>query len=468
MKKYIPHLLGLGTIASGWILVGSFYMGQPKAETPSNERVPFNSYFIEKNLQVDEQAVKIDPYSAMGWSMLASSNLSKSRETDDGAAAVRAERAARKSLSIRKLGNIGSWNKLISSLLQQHRFADALAECVKAEKEGIYSDDTILQHADCLIEIGQYDEAGTLVSKNPRAFGKASGWAVRARLLDIAGKPQQAVDLLDRATNQIEANSGASGDTVAWFHTRLGQECLRAGKHGAAQYEFESALRLYPRDYKAMTGLARLASMESQWQQAVEWGLKADAIAQMADTRALVGDAYAMMGDSANAELMYANVAALVGRPSGITDGLHEVAPMAGTHAHRLDRQYANFCADHLRDSDGAYAAALRDLDVRKDIYAFDALAWVCLARGQKLEALRAIDRALERHSEDPMLLYHAGVIYAANGDKTKAGALLKGALAIDLRFDGIAAPKAQRLLNDLSPAATPTNVSLLNSRTGR
>lgn len=460
MKKFLPFSLGAILIVTGWMTVATLYSPPARKPNSSTDRLPYDSRFIAVNIEADEKAVKIDPYAAMGWSMLASSTLAKSRESDDVTAAIRAEQAARKSLSIRKLGNISAWNKLVSSLLQQHRFHDALAECIKSEREGIYSDDTLVQHADCLIEVGRYDEAGQLIAKNPRAFGNASGWTVMSRLLDIAGKPQQAIDLLRRAVRQFDENNGASPEVLAWFHTRLAQEYLRTGRRDLAGPEFEASLRLYPRDYKALTGLMKIASQEGRWGDAIEFGLHADVIAPMADTRAAVGDAYAKLGDTTNAELMYARVVALVGRPSGISDGMHEVAPMAGTHGHRLDRQYAIFCADHNRDPDGAYAAALRDFQARHDIYAYDTLSWVCLQRGDKREAEQAINKALEHHTKDPMLLYHAGVIAKANGEVDRCRGYLKSALDIDPKFDGINAERARQMLTLNEIGSSKFNIS--------
>ncbi len=236
------------------------------------------------------------------------------------------------------------------------------------------------------------------------------------------------------------------GYAIAWFHCRLAMELAKNGKHEEAGTEYEKALVLYPRDYKSMAGLAKLAAQDGRWQDVVAWGNKSDEIAQMADVRALVGDAYAKLGDATKAEVQYERVAALVGRPSGINDGLHEVAPGAGTHGHRLDRQYALYCADHNRDPDGAYAAALRDFDAREDLYAYDTLAWVCLQKGDKDEAAKAISKALTSGEKDPLVWYHAGVIFASVGEKSKASQLLRQALALDPHFDGIAAPRAEAL----------------------
>jgi tetratricopeptide (TPR) repeat protein len=412
--------------------------------------LPFDSHVIDMQIRNNERAVGIDPYGALGWSMMCSAYMDRSRESDDLATAVKGELAARRSLALRKLGNVGAWNKLIQALLQEHRFKDALGECEKAEQERINSDDTTVLHVECLIEVGRYEDAGVLISKNPRAFEDGSSKTVVARLLDIGGKPNEAIKLYRQAVAEIDNNGGMPSNAVAWFHTRLALQLAKTGSHEESRRQFLIALKMYPRDYKAMAGLAKLASQDGDWKGTIDWGTRSDAIAQMADVRALVGDAYAMTGDATKAEEQYARVAALVGRPSGMNDGLHEVTPAAGTHGHRLDRQYAIFCADHGKDSVGAYAAAIRDFEARRDVYAYDTLAWVCFKKGDADEAKRAIDIALSHGTRDPMLWYHAGEIYAAIGDEDAGAKYLQGALDMDPHFDGIAAPKAAATLTAL------------------
>lgn len=410
----------------------------------------FDSNVIDLQIKNNERAVSRDPYGALGWSMLCSAYMDRSRESDDVVAAVKAENAARKSLALRTLGNVGAANKLVQALLQQHRFKDALAECEKAQSERIYSDDTVVLQVECLIELGFYDRAGVLIAKNPRAFNDGPAKTVVARLLDICGKPEEALKLYGVVAREVDENSGMPSNAVAWFHTRLGMQFAKVGKHAQARKEFLIAVKIYPRDYKAMAGLSRMAFQDGQLHEAIDWGLKSDQVAQMPDVRALVGDAYAALGDSARAEEQYNRVAELVGRPSGLNDGLHEVTTAAGTHGHRLDRQYAIFCADHDRDPVGAYAAAIRDFGSRKDVYSYDTLAWVCLKTGYSDEAKRAIEIALSNGTKDAMLWYHAGEIYANVGESDVASEYLEKALDIDPHFDGIAAPKAAETLNAL------------------
>jgi len=369
MNKLFPILISAGLVVSGWMGYAKYYasLAFVTGRVPV-VHLPFDSNVIDLQIRNNEAAVKRDPYGALGWSMMCSAYMDRSRESDDLATAVKAEAAARRSLQLRVLGNVGAENKLVQTLLQQHRFKDALGECLKAVERKIYSDDTAVLHVECLIELGRYDEAGVLVTKNPRAFADGPSKTVVARLLDVGGKPEEALKLYRFAVREVDDNGGMPSNAVAWFHTRLGMQLARLGKHEEARSEYNTALKMYPRDYKAMAGLAKLASLYGKWQDVIDWGNRSDQVAQMADVRALVGDAYAMLGNPAKAEEQFNRVAELVGRPSGMNDGLHEVTPAAGTHGHRLDRQYAIFCADHDRDPVGAYAAAVRDFEARQDL----------------------------------------------------------------------------------------------------
>ncbi len=452
MKTFPLILIGCTLAIGTWISYANLYRGVAfhSAGRQGYIHAPFDSSRIDSQIAVSEKAVKLDPGAAMGWSMLSSDYMARSRESDDLGTAVKAEAAARQSLKIRNLGNIGARNKLAQSLLQQHKFKDALNECDLAMKSGIFDDGTIRVKAECLIEIGRYSQAQEVIEKSSRAFKGASGKFVRARLLDIQGKPNLALALMSNAVKEVEDAPAMPSDAIAWFHTHLGIQLAKMGRHDDARTENLKALELYPRDYKAKAGLAKLAFQDGRWAEAIELGNSSDKIAQMADVRAMVGDAYAMLGDSTQAEEQYNRVATLVGRPSGMNDGLHEVAPAAGTHGHRLDRQYALFCADHNRDPEGAFAAAIRDFEGRQDLYAYDTLAWVCYYTGRTAEAKQAIEKALAFGTQDPQLLYHAGAIFAKSNDDARALQCVKEAIAIDSKFDGLSAKKAIELLRSL------------------
>ena len=64
---------------------------------------------------------------------------------------------------------------------------------------------------------------------------------------------------------------------------------------------------------------------------------------------------------------------------------------------------------------------ARQDLELRRDIHAYDTLAWVCFKKGMLAEAEPTMQKALARGTREASLLYHAGMIARAGGDPERA-----------------------------------------------
>lgn len=434
MKSLIAGIGLAGCVCFGWFLVASQMTrasASPRAIAGPLYHDPYDPARKSQDVAFHEERVKRDPQGAIGWSMLSGAYLARSRESDSYSDAVKAEKAARKSLELRTKGNLGGQTRLINSLLQQHRFQDALA--VDEQALNLWGPDPQLTqlHADIFLEVGRYDDAQRVIDGNSSAFGNPTGKSVIARLALLQGNGLQALDLLRAAYAEVDSNSAATAENVAWFEEKIGECLMSIGQVGEAEKAFQKTLDLYPRDYKAYANLTRLAASRGDWTSVIAFGHKSNAIAPMADILALVGDAYSQQGRQVLAEAEYAKVVALAGKPGGPSDGLHEFAGASGGHGHTLDRQYAMFCADHNRDLDGAYACALRELQARRDVYAFDVLAWVCLKRGDRTEALQAIRKALSERTEDARILFHAGIIAQANGFQAEADGYLARARSL-------------------------------------
>jgi Flp pilus assembly protein TadD len=96
---------------------------------------------------------------------------------------------------------------------------------------------------------------------------------------------------------------------------------------------------------------------------------------------------------------------------------------------------------------------ARAEIAVRRDIYGWDALSWALLEAGRVADARAASDKALALGTPDPRLLYHAGMIAAAQHQPDRAAALLRRTLAISPRFDPVQAPRARAALAALGGA---------------
>ena len=155
---------------------------------------------------------------------------------------------------------------------------------------------------------------------------------------------------------------------------------------------------------------------------------------------AALADVYAAAGDHADAEKQYALVV-YIGRLSAINQQV-------------FNRELALFLADHNRQLPEALRLARKELEVRHDVYTSDALAWALLKNAQPEAAREAIEAALRLGTRDPLLDFHAGMIYAALGDTPKATAHLRRALAVNPHFHVLFAAEAESTLARLGAAA--------------
>lgn len=382
----------------------------------------------------------------MTFAMLAQSYLARCRETGDLADAARAEQAARRSLQIRTAHNLDAFSVLGQCLLTQHRFSEALqiAQAVLArrpdERQALYT------AAEALMETGEYTAAKRTLEQDPRVYSDPFGRALRARLVEISGRPAQALRELEQAARQAETAISMPPTTAAWFFVRLGTLHASLGHAELARSSFGRALELFPQDYRAMAGIARLEACRQRWHEAIDWATRAAARVPAPDTLAILGDAFAGAGRAAEAEKQYA-----------LIDSMARLAKAQGAV---YDRTRALFLADHRRRLDEAEVLARRELLHRHDIYTYDALAWVCFQRGRLLEADRAIRRAMASGTKDAVLYYHAGRIAAARGDRSRAQEMLARSLALNPEFHPSAPEIARRLLANMGAGPVRARVS--------
>jgi tetratricopeptide (TPR) repeat protein len=100
-----------------------------------------------------------------------------------------------------------------------------------------------------------------------------------------------------------------------------------------------------------------------------------------------------------------------------------------------------------------ALELARKELEVRHDIYTWDTLAWVLYKNGRLQDAAEALNKALVLHTNDPLLLFHAGMIYHALAKDSEAEDFLTRALKINPHFHIFNAELAGRTLEDIGQA---------------
>ncbi len=389
----------------------------PAGEIPLSERrAPYDPTVTAKTVEFWEQRVKADPKGAIGFRTLAAAYLNRMRETGDIQDAVLAEKAAREALRLQPRGNVVVLSKLARALLGQHRFPEALK---LADQAAEIDPQQHRLRADILLELGKYDEADAALAKAPPSTEEPDDPnynALQARIAEIHGHPDKALELMQAARRMVDEMPDTPSESVAWYHTMIGHALIDSGKLEAGEKSCKDALAIFPRDYRAMTGMAEAASWRGDWKEAIAWGEKAIAIApQNPEALKLLGEAHAALGEREEADRQFA-----------------ALDKLAHSFPRIYDRHWALFLADKGRDLDEALAVARKDLELRQDVHGYDTLAWACLKKGLIPEAEAAMTKALALGTKEAPLLQHAGEIALAAGDRDRGERLLAEARALN------------------------------------
>jgi Flp pilus assembly protein TadD len=117
------------------------------------------------------------------------------------------------------------------------------------------------------------------------------------------------------------------------------------------------------------------------------------------------------------------------------------------------DRQLLLFELDHGGATPDVLARADAALAVRGDIFGWDVVAWAHFRLGQYAEASAAMRHALATGCRDARLLFHAGAIAQASGDRSGAERLLNAALSLGPALDPRQTDEARSLLAAIAAA---------------
>jgi len=396
--------------------------------------VPAASHIRDLDIEFYQARVKRDSRSARDFTQLAGLYLQRARETADNEDLVRAERSARHSLELRRGRNDAAFGVLASSLMAQHRFAEALGvgrELLALDSTSVAARGLV---AETELELGRYDEAGRLFGQLATYQGDIGVAPRLARWDELHGRPEEARRLLRLARDEAGRRHAMPKEQIAWFHLRLGDLALRTGHLDEAERELDSGLRIAPDDYRLLGTLARLRAVRHDWRRAAEDGELSVARALDPATLGLLHDTYVALGETATAEEYYHAMALAVLRQPG-----------------PYHRAWSLFLLDHDREVPRVLAKVEEELATRRDIYGYDLLAWALHKSGRDAEARAPMQRALALGTRDAMLHYHAGMIAHVLGDSATARAQLEAALAINPSWHPSQPATARAVLDSLS-----------------
>jgi tetratricopeptide (TPR) repeat protein len=399
----------------------------------------------DKQIQTLQDHVKEAPRDYAGYDALGSAFFQKARETGDIAYYELAEQTLQKALALAP-EDFRAADPLVHMALVymgEHRFSEALAYAQKAIGTGSGNLAAFAVEGDAYTDLGDYDEAAAAYNAL-RNLGRATSSPLAlaymsdsrsAYLCYLRGDSAQAIRLMQSAI-AAALQTNVPRENLAWLYFELGERYFQTGDLGNADLSYESGISADPNHYRSLAGLAKVRAAQGKFEESIQLYQRSIAIIPFPVYVAELGDVYKKLGRMKEARQQY-DLVEYIGHLSKLNQVL-------------ANRELALFYADQGIKLPEALELARVELELRHDVYTWDTLAWALYKNGRFQEAAEAMNHALSLHSNDSLVLFHAGMIYHGLAKDSDAEAFLSRALETNPHFHVLQAEVARRTLEDL------------------
>jgi tetratricopeptide (TPR) repeat protein len=376
-----------------------------------------------------EARVRRDPEDAGANARLAGVYLQRLRETGSIDYLELASRAARASLaSVPPSRNTTGLAALARTEIASHDFAAARDHAVELTKLDSSKGSHYALLSDALLELGDYEASQIALQTMARLNGRLTieGESRQARHALLRGDVPEARRYLSNALALARSLAEPPRETIAWSQWQLGEYAFSIGDYQSAERLYGDSLATFPGYFNALAAMARVRAARGDLKSAIDYYERA--VQRLPDPTfaGALGDLYKLAGREKDAAAQYR----LVG----------QIGYLSAASGALYNRQLALFHADHGMQGSEAYASAVKEYEVRHDIFGADAVAWTALKANRIEEAQTAIKQALRLGTQDARLFYHAGMIARAAGDEAAARAQIAQAMALNPQFDPLQA----------------------------
>jgi len=363
--------------------------------------------------------------------LLAGAYIQKMRETTDFGYIDRAEKLVNLTLRTEP-GNYEALRLRSEIGLERHHFSEVAG--FSRQMIGIAPDDSWNWGTlgDALMEMGQYEEAAGAYQKmmslrpNQASYNRASYYRW------VMGDAEGAISIMQRA---VEAGS-SSPENTAWCLVDLGNLYFKTGRLSQAAEAFATASRTFPGYHPALAGLGRVLSAQGNLPAAIENFQRAQAAVPMPEYAEALADLYERTGKPREAL-----------RQNQLLDVVDRMTVAANE---KTNRNLALVFADQDRKLERALDLARAELDVRGDVYTYDALAWALYKNHRYAEAEEAAAKAMRFGTPEPSFYFHAAMIANALGNAGAAVRNFQKALDLNPHFDSRSVEIASVILRTL------------------
>lgn len=381
-----------------------------------------------------------DPDYYVNYNRLAGAYALKARETGDISYYDLAEKAINKSLELESqhAEAATAYAQLAAIHFAEHRFSES---AISAERALKLADDpaALATAGDAQFEMGEYAKAEALFAKlaapndgRPHTGREYLRTTRQSSLAWVRGDVERSIFLMKQAC-ALSEGAHLPAENVAWTHFMLGEQLFQSGYLSLAEGEMSAALRAFPSYHRALAGLGQIRAAQLRFEDAADFYRRAISVIPLPLYASALGDIYRREKKDAEAEKQYALV--------------EYIGQLGALNKQVYNRELALFFSDHDRRLGESLALAQKELEVRRDVYTWDALAWALLKNNRAQEAHEAMQKALAIGTQDSLLFFHAAAIERKLGNPSLRDWARK-ALAINPEFHVLYGEETRRWLS--------------------
>jgi tetratricopeptide (TPR) repeat protein len=346
----------------------------------------------DQRIAACQKALAAAPGDAGALEDLAAAYLQKMRETTDFSYVERAYKLVAQAL-VRRPGDLEGEILRNEIELNRHHFAKVV-ENTSALLEAAPDEPRLwAMQADSLMEMGDYDRAAGALERMLALRPGLSSYNRVAWYRFVTGDAEGAISAMRQAVHAAQATP----ENLAWCLVDLGNLYFKTARLDEAEANYNAALRTFPRYHPAFAGLGRVNAERKRTAEAIADYARAESMVPLPEYAGALRELYRAQGNLAEAW----NQEQL----------LDVVDRLARANFENTDRTLALILADEERHLDRALELAQNELAFRRDVYTYDALAWVLYKLNRYGEAREAMRKAMAYHTPEPSFARHAKLI---------------------------------------------------------
>lgn len=392
---------------------------------------PKSAALSDAALQQARGRVVAHPELAATWILLGDALAQKQRDTAEASWYAPAELAYQQALKLDPT-RADAMTGLAWVWGGRHDFTQSVSWAKKAMEADPQNASAHGIVGDAALELGDLDRAFESYQRMMDLRPDLSSYSRGAWLVWLTGDAKKGRWLMEKAI----AYGSPHAENTAWCRSRLALMLFHEGALLPAAQLVEKAVQAAPANVPLLLMQARIQAAQSQDEAALATYQKILRAGQHLEALIGLGDLHAARGRSAEAEAAYFAV-----------ESLHVENVKNNIHDHMI---MARFYADHDRQIEAAQKLVLAHKE-SQNVYDLDALAWVALKAKDLPAARKLILKALNAHTPDAEIHFHAGLIAEALGDHRGAQSHLSKALQLNPHFHLLHAPIAAKKLTELS-----------------